>query len=131
MTCKTCGTCKFRGNVAGSTHSSCNEPLIKSMSMDLIKASYLSGTPNHGLKRLNLESINSNYTLSFPLDYDPIWLTGHCLQHSDNDLVDTYVIYQRVHNGIVFNEEAIAEIRLKLKEKHEKEAQNLIPTVDA
>lgn len=125
MTSKKCDTCSFRGTVAGSTHSSCNEPLIKSMSMDLINASFLSGTPNNGLNRLNLNSSNSQYTIMFPMDYDPIWLEGHCMQHSDNDIVDAYVIYQRVNNGIVFNVEQISELRLKLKEKNEKEAADL------
>lgn len=117
MTCKKCDTCSFRGSVAGSTHSSCEEPLIKGMAMDILKVNMLSQNPNNTLSRFNLSSSNSEYTVGFPMDFDPIWLSGHCLQHSDNDIVDTYILYNRVHKGIVFKDEQIAEIRKDAFEK--------------
>lgn len=113
MTCKKCDTCAHRGNVAGSTHSSCQDPLIQSLSLEILQINVVSQSPNSVLTRFNLKSSNPEYTIGFPYDFDPIWLEGHCLQHSDNDLVDTYVLYQKLHNGIEFSVKEIAELRQK------------------
>ena len=66
---KDCYSCKFRGTVPGSAHSSCKHPSITNPLAMLFKRS----APKELNIKANQYGIKSGW-FDFPLDFDPTWL---------------------------------------------------------
>lgn len=74
-----CYTCKHKGNVAGSAHSSCNalgEPFEVMMYV-------LSGTEPRVPIQANSHGIESGW-FTWPIDFDPTWLE-YCGMYEEKD----------------------------------------------
>lgn len=78
----TCYTCKFRGTVPGSVHSSCKViPEDKAFKLALL---YLSGRqllitsedkPPEPLIELDSHGISNGWA-TWPIDFDPVWVSN-------------------------------------------------------
>ena len=79
-----CYTCKYRGKVAGSAHSSCNHPSltkVKDNPMLNLMAIFASVGRNPPMiassEELNIKGNShgiKNGWFNFPFNFDPIWL---------------------------------------------------------
>ena len=59
-----CYKCKYRGDVPGSAHSSCNHPYIQQYAMKAFEALNI---------RANEHGVNSGWFI-WPYNFDPTWL---------------------------------------------------------
>ncbi len=76
-----CNSCKYRGNVPGSAHSSCNNPVVSEQNKSMIMLTIMTGR-GHRLKPVlglsfDPHGVSSGWC-SFPFDFDPIWVSGKC-----------------------------------------------------
>ena len=82
-----CYKCKYKGNVAGSCHSSCTHPDIKEdekvMHMFVIMgigASAVGTKPNDWIIVGDPHGVKSGW-FNWPIDFDPVWIKrcdGQC-----------------------------------------------------
>ena len=95
MTTSHCYSCQHRRTVAGSAHSRCAHPsfgsgdvmsplaMIAAMEMmqtGRYRAFAITGSA-HGI---------TNGWFSWPLDYDPVWMVGRCLEFLPVPTMNTY-----------------------------------------
>ena len=70
-----CYTCKYRGEVPGSAHSSCNSTGDSSIAMYVAMFIEKSGCNFENL-RLNPHGVKNGWAF-WPVDFDPVWVE-HC-----------------------------------------------------
>jgi len=68
-----CYQCKFRGNVAGSVHSSCQHPAVERGKFELAVFFAMCPDAFHDTIIANRHGINQGWFV-WPLDFDPVWL---------------------------------------------------------
>lgn len=86
---KNCYNCKFKCNIAGDTHISCNYPKLDQTQKFNI-SSLLLITPEQGIQLLKDNfgfSVSTHPIVSgwfnFPINFDPNWIEGECTKHSE------------------------------------------------
>ena len=70
-----CYSCKYRGKVPGSCHSSCHHPKVDNPVIELVKI--ISGDKENSALALNIRAnphgVKSGW-FTWPIDFDPAWL---------------------------------------------------------
>lgn len=76
-----CYQCKYRQNIPGDCHSSCNAPVVSQETKIKVMLMVTNGLDQivTDVTGLSFEKYAiSNGWCNFPLNYDPIWVSGDC-----------------------------------------------------
>lgn len=78
-----CNSCQFKRNIPGDCHISCGHPVFTSDPNLAFKVNIALMTGNQKLIKPYLGLDFSEYGISsgwcsFPVNYDPIWVSGEC-----------------------------------------------------
>lgn len=122
MTIQNCSNCRYKELIAGNSHISCGFPLMSSE--EKIKISILSMSNINQYKdivKLNFGFETSDHAIqngwfSFPANFDPIWITGQCVKHSE--LIGETVDYQlKINIHITEYKQLLLDIQNKVKDE--------------
>jgi len=97
---KNCYNCKFKGNIAGDAHISCNYPKLN-QTQKINISSLLLITPEQGIQVLKDNfgfSVSTHPIVSgwfnFPINFDPNWIEGECTKHSEQPDVKRGIYFE-------------------------------------
>jgi len=129
-----CSTCKYKRNVPGDAHLSCEYPLLDKKNATVISMMSMTNPQafNNTLLELfgfqaSMHGIQSGWFM-FPSNFDPNWIEGNCNKHSD--IVGEAVEYQLTLNECLDAHKALF-IAIQKKEKDEAEHQYIFDAYDA
>ena len=134
---RNCYNCKFKQNIAGDAHVSCEFPNLtandKFSISGLLIANFKQG--NQVLKSNFGFSVDShpvqNGWFNFPINFDPNWIQGECKKHSENpdikrafEIENIFKSFFKSFDKLVFlnqkNKTELTEnLRLKFLEVHQ------------
>lgn len=91
-----CNTCNFKRNIPGDCHISCGHPVFTSSPQLAFKINIaiITGSQKKIYPQLGIifsEHGISNGWCNFPLNYDPIWLSGKCKLRTLSELSNVNV----------------------------------------
>lgn len=81
-----CYNCKHSRRIAGDCHISCDNELVRSLEPQIVKITMMTGMVglNSIISKFGIQSLTDNINyFFFPSNYDPVWITGNCTNHSN------------------------------------------------
>ena len=79
---KNCYSCKHKGSVPGSAHSSCKHPVFDNFEIKMKAAIVCNAYGTNGFAKGNSHGVRSGW-FNHPLDFDPVWLE-ECVGYEQN-----------------------------------------------